>query len=128
MDTHNNARLTPKGREDMVRAVVDRGLPRPEAARHFNTTWKTVDNCVKRFDALGVEGSRDRSLRPHSMPSQTLLATADAAETFRRDRRTQSRVAADSCRFMRAEARSCAMAAAGLSQPAALWLYLTSSS
>ena len=25
MDTHKNARLTPKGREEMVRAVVDRG-------------------------------------------------------------------------------------------------------
>jgi hypothetical protein len=26
MDTHKNARLTPKGREEMVRAVVDRGM------------------------------------------------------------------------------------------------------
>src|SRR5262245_56211902 len=26
MDTHKNARLTPKGREEMVRAVADRGM------------------------------------------------------------------------------------------------------
>src|ERR1700741_769192 len=38
MDTHKNARLTPKGREEMVRAVVDRGMSKAAAARQFNTT------------------------------------------------------------------------------------------
>jgi leucine-zipper of insertion element IS481 len=33
MDTHKNARLTPKGREEMVRAVVDRGMTKAAAAR-----------------------------------------------------------------------------------------------
>src|SRR5262249_28553435 len=42
MDTHKNARLTPKGREEMVRAVVDRGMSNAAAARQFNTTPKTV--------------------------------------------------------------------------------------
>ena len=42
MNTHKNARLTPKGREDMVRAVVDCGLSKAAAARQFNTTAKTV--------------------------------------------------------------------------------------
>jgi transposase-like protein len=37
MDTHKNARLTPKGREAMVRAVVDGGLSKAAAARKFNT-------------------------------------------------------------------------------------------
>jgi hypothetical protein len=32
MDTHNNARLTPTGREHMVRAVVESGLSKAEAA------------------------------------------------------------------------------------------------
>src|SRR5262249_20685363 len=41
MDTHKNARLTPKGREEMVRAVVDRGMSNAAAARQFNTTPKT---------------------------------------------------------------------------------------
>jgi hypothetical protein len=40
MNTHNNAHLTPKGREDMVRAVVDRGMSNAQAARQFNTTAK----------------------------------------------------------------------------------------
>ena len=34
---HKNARLTPKGREDMVRAVVDHGHTNAEVARRFNT-------------------------------------------------------------------------------------------
>ena len=33
MDTHKNARLTPKGREEMVRAVVDRSMSKAAAAR-----------------------------------------------------------------------------------------------
>ena len=78
MNTHNNARLTPKGREDMVRAVVDRGLSKAEAARQFNTTPKTVAKWVARFKAEGVVGLRDRSSKPLSSPSQISLATADA--------------------------------------------------
>ena len=53
MDTHKNARLTPKGREEMVRAVVDFGLSKAAAARRFNTTSKTVAKWVGRFRADG---------------------------------------------------------------------------
>jgi len=49
MDTHKNARLTPKGREEMVRAVVDGGRAKAAVARQFNTTSKTVGKWVKRF-------------------------------------------------------------------------------
>ena len=59
MDTHKNARLTPKGREEMVRCVVDRGMSKAAAARQFNTTIKTVAKWVERFRADGVEGLRD---------------------------------------------------------------------
>jgi transposase-like protein len=51
MDTHKNARLTPRGREEMVRAVVDSGLSRTAAARRYNTTSKTVAKWVQRFRA-----------------------------------------------------------------------------
>jgi DNA-binding NarL/FixJ family response regulator len=49
MDTHGNAPLTPKGREMMVRAVVDCGLSKAAAARQFNTTPKTVGNRWNAF-------------------------------------------------------------------------------
>jgi transposase InsO family protein len=93
MNSHNNARLTPKGREAMVRAVVDRGLSKAEAARQFNTTAKTVAKWAGRFQESGVGGLRDRSSAPLSSPSQTSLATCDAVEDLRRQRRTQHHIA-----------------------------------
>ena len=93
MNTHNNARLTPKGREEMVRAVVDHSLSKAAAARRFTTTSKTVAKWVDRFNAQGLEGLRDRSSKPHSLPSQIPLATADAVERLRRERRTQEHIA-----------------------------------
>ena len=95
MNTHNNARLTPKGREEMVRSVVEHGLSKAAAARRFNTTSKTVAKWVDRFNAHGLEGLRDRSSRPHSLPSQIPLATADAVERLRRQRRTQEHIAGE---------------------------------
>ena len=94
MDTHKNARLTPKGREAMVHAVVDCGMSKAVAARQFNTTVKTVSKWVDRFRQDGVEGLRDRSSRPLSSPDQIPLATCDAAESLRRQRCTQEQIAA----------------------------------
>ena len=51
MDTHKNASLTPKGREAMVRSVVEGGLSKTAAARRFNTTPKTVAKWIRRFRA-----------------------------------------------------------------------------
>jgi len=63
MDTHKNARLTPKGREEMVRAVVDGGLSYAAAACKFNTTPKTVAKWTRRFRA---EGAGTRRVPPAS--------------------------------------------------------------
>jgi transposase-like protein len=59
MATHKNARLTPKGREDMVRAVFHGWLTNAAAARRINTTAKTVAKWVDRFNTEGLEGLRD---------------------------------------------------------------------
>jgi len=95
MDTHKNARLTPKGREEMVRAVVDGGQNYAVAARKFNTTPKTVAKWVKRFRAEGVDGLRDRSSRPLSSDSQTPQAKCDAIEVLRRQRYTGKQIAVE---------------------------------
>src|SRR5258708_40323379 len=95
MDTHNNAPLTPKGREAMVRSVIEGGLTKAAAAGQFNTTAKTVAKWVERFRAEGVDGLRDRSSRPHSLPSQTAPATCTAIETLRRQRHTGKHIAAE---------------------------------
>jgi transposase InsO family protein len=94
MDTHKNAPLTPKGREAMVRSVIEGGL-KVAAARQFNTTAKTVAKWVERFRAEGADGLRDRSSRPHSLPSQTPPATCSAVEVLRRQRHTGKQIAAE---------------------------------
>ena len=95
MDTHKNAPLTPKGREMMVRAVVDEGLSKAAAAHQFHTTPKTVAKWVERFEAEGVEGLRDRSSRPLSSPSQATPAVCAAVEALRRQRHTGKQIAAE---------------------------------
>jgi transposase InsO family protein len=95
MDAPRNAPLTPKGREMMVRAVVDFGLSKAAAARQFNTTSKTVAKWVERFEAEGLEGLRDRSSRPLSSPSQATPATCGAVEALRRQRHTGKQIAAE---------------------------------
>ncbi len=95
MNTHKNAPLTPKGREAMVRSVVEGGLSKAAAARQFNTTPKTVAKWVGRFRAGGVDGLRDRSSRPLSSPSQTVAATCAVIEMLRRQRHTGKQIAAE---------------------------------
>jgi transposase InsO family protein len=95
MDTHKNARLTPKGREEMVRTVVDGDMSRAAAARRFNTSPKTVAKWVDRFHAEGMDGLRDRSSRPLSSPDQTPPATCAAVEALRRQRYIGKQIAAE---------------------------------
>jgi len=95
MNVHKNAPVTPKGREAMVRSVVEGGLSQADAAFQFNTTPKTVAKWVKRFREDGVEGLRDRSSRPYSSPSQTPPAACTAVEALRRQRHTGKQIAAE---------------------------------
>jgi transposase len=95
MDTHKNAPLTPKGREVMVRSVIEDGLSKAAAAGQFNTTPKTVAKWVKRFRAEGADGLLDRSSRPHSLPSQTSPATSAAIGALRHQRYTGKQIAAE---------------------------------
>ena len=95
MNSHKNAPLTPKGREAMVRFVIDGGLSKAAAARQFNTTPKTVAKWVERFRAEGVDGLRDRSSRPLSLPSQTAPATCAVIEGLRRQRYTGKQIAVE---------------------------------
>src|SRR4029450_583126 len=95
MNSHKNAPLTPKGREAMVRSVIEAGLRNAAAADQFTTTAKTVAKWVERFRAEGVDGLRDRSSRPHSLPSQTAPATCSTVEALRRQRYTGKQIAAE---------------------------------
>jgi transposase InsO family protein len=95
MDAHKNAPMTPRGREMMVRVVLERGLRKAAAARQFNTTPKTVGKWIERFEGEGVEGLRDRSSRPLSSPSQATPAVCATVEALRRQRHTGEQIAAE---------------------------------
>ena len=95
MNSHKNAPLTPKGRETMVRSVVEGGLSKADAAHQFNTTPKTVAKWVDRFRTEGVDGLRDRSSRPLSSPSRTAAATCAVIEALRRQRHTGKQIAVE---------------------------------
>jgi len=73
MNMYKNTPLTAKGREAEVRSVTEGGLS--AAACQFNTTARTVAKWVEHLPAERVDGLRDRSSRPHSLPSQTAPAT-----------------------------------------------------
>ena len=77
----------------MVRSVLEKRLSKAAAARQFNTTPKTVAKWVGRFLAEGVDGLRDRSSRPLSLPSQTAPATCARVEALRRQRYTGKQIA-----------------------------------
>ena len=93
MNSHQNALLTPRGREPMVRAVLDAGLNKAAVARLYRTTPKTVAKWVTRFLAEGADGLRDRSSKPLSSPSQTPPAIGATIEALRRQRHTGQQIA-----------------------------------
>src|SRR5258705_11423067 len=95
MNSHKNALLTPRGREPMVRAVVDGGLSKAAVASLYRTPTKTIAKWVTRYRAEGVDGLRDRSSKPLSLPSQTSPATCAAIEASRRQRHTGKQIAAE---------------------------------
>jgi transposase len=90
-----NARLTPKGREDLVRAAVDGGLSNAAAARRFNTTHKTVAKWIARFKAEGVSMVSATAPQNPIHRQANACCHAGAVERLRRERHTQEHIAAE---------------------------------
>jgi transposase InsO family protein len=68
---HRNARLTFFGRCLIVHRVRDLGMPAAHVARAMGVSRRCVYKWLDRFDDEGREGLRDRSSRPHHMPTKT---------------------------------------------------------
>jgi transposase InsO family protein len=94
MNIHENARLTPSGRERLVRLVAS-GLTPKAVAQSTGVCVKTVRKWVARFQAEGAAGLRDRSSRPHTLHRPTPSATVMAIEALRRQRFTGRQIARD---------------------------------
>jgi transposase len=94
MNVHQNARLTPHSRAELVRRVVVEGQTPKAVAAAFGVTVKTVRKWVARFQTEGVEGLHDRSSRPHHLHRPTPAATVVTIEALRRQRWTGQQIAA----------------------------------
>jgi len=93
MDVHKNARLTPAGREIMVRRVVEGGQMPKALSAAVGVCPRTVQKWVKRFQAEGLAGLQDRSSRPHRLPRATPPETVARIESLRRQRWTGAQIA-----------------------------------
>ena len=92
MNIHKNARLTPIGREQMVRAVL--GGQTPEAAaRAAGVCPRTTRKWVARFKADGPAGLVDRSSRPRCLRCPTSPAVVDQVIALRRQRLSGQHIA-----------------------------------
>lgn len=93
MDVHKNARLTPAGREIMVRRVIEGGQTPKALSAAVGVCPRTVRKRVKRFRAEGLAGLQDRSSRPHRVRRPTPPETIARIEKLRRQRWTGAQIA-----------------------------------
>jgi transposase InsO family protein len=94
MNMHKNARMTPLGRERLVRAVLSGQTP--EAAAHdAGVCPRTARKWINRFKAEGRAGLMDRSSRPKRLYRPTPAAIVEQVEVLRRQRFTGKQIAAD---------------------------------
>ena len=94
MNIHKNARLTPYGRELIVRQIESGQTPEA-AARAAGVCPRTAHKWLARFKAEGIEGLKDRSSRPHRLRKPTPAAIVAKVEVLRRQRFTGKQIAAD---------------------------------
>jgi transposase InsO family protein len=94
MNVHKNARLTPRGRERIVRQVSSG--QRPEAvAEAAGVCPRTVRKWVARYRSEGMTGLQDRSSRPHRLHRPTPQVVVEEIEWLRRQRWTGKQIAAE---------------------------------
>lgn len=94
MNIHKNARLTPIGRERMVRQIASGQTPEA-AARAAGVCPRTARKWWARFQAEGLEGLKDRSSRPRRLRKPTAAAILEKIEALRRRRFTGKQIAAE---------------------------------
>ena len=92
MNIHNNARLTPLGRERLVRMMLKGQTPQA-AARASGVCPRTARKWLARFKAEGLTGLRDRSSRPHRLRRPTPVTSVDRIIALRRQRWTGKHIA-----------------------------------
>ena len=94
MNVHQNARLTPRGREWIVSQVASGQTPQAVSAA-VGVCPRTVRKWVVRFKAQGLAGLADRSSRPKRLYRPTPQPIVERIEALRRERLTGKAIAAE---------------------------------
>jgi transposase InsO family protein len=92
MNIHQNARLTPIGRAQMVRAILHGQTPQA-AARAAGVCPRTAHKWLARFKSEGAAGLADRSSRPKRLRCPTSPAVVHQVIALRRRRLSGSHIA-----------------------------------
>jgi len=92
MNMHHNARLTPRGRELLVRRILEDGLRTEEAAQASGVSVRTAYKWLARYRAEGRAGLLDRGSRPAACPHQTGPEIQSRIIELRRQRRTYRQI------------------------------------
>jgi len=93
MDYHHHARLTVRGREQLVKRVLEGRLSQREAGAERGLSRQTVGKWVRRYKQSGTAGLPDRSSRPRQLRAQTTAELVGRVELLRRERWTGVRIA-----------------------------------
>jgi len=93
MNMHKNARLTPLGRERIVRQVESGQTPEA-VSETAGVCPRTVRKWVGRYRREGLAGLQDRSSRPHRLRRPTPQTVIEEIERLRRQRWTGKQIAA----------------------------------
>ena len=94
MNIHKNARLTPLGRERIVRQVAS-GQTAEAVSAAAGVCPRTVRKWIERYRREGLAGLQDRSSRPRRLYRPTAQAIVEQVERLRRQRYTGKQIAAE---------------------------------
>src|SRR4051812_39021407 len=93
MKVHANALLGLKGREVMVRRVLEQGWSLAPAAEAAGVSDRTCSKWVARYRGEGITGLQDRSSVPRRVPHRTPVDRVEAITRRRRLRMTAAEIA-----------------------------------
>jgi transposase InsO family protein len=94
MNVHKNARLTPRGREWIVRQIASGQTPKA-VGEAVGVCPRTVRKWVRRYQSEGLSGLADRSSRPHRLYRPTPQMIVERVEALRGQRRPGKAIAAE---------------------------------
>ena len=93
MNVHKNARLTPIGRERVVKQVLERVLTPAAASAAAGVSLRTIRKGLSRFRNEGRLGLLDRSSRPRRLRCALSVRQRQRIEQLRRERRSYREIA-----------------------------------